>query len=120
ISSTSMRQDPASLSWSGVAQAIRRCRRFRVRQFPRSCRGPKYRPGRYPTGLSQPKITSEFRINEFVATEKSGGSSPTGVSRSYTSVHFQPVTRVTFGINYNYFWNLPTFDPRLVGTGLLD
>jgi hypothetical protein len=49
-----------------------------------------------------------------------GGSSPTGVSRSYTSVHFQPVTRVTFGINYNYFRNLPTFDPRLVGTGLLD
>ena len=49
-----------------------------------------------------------------------GGSSPTGVSRSYTSVHFQPVTRVTFGINYNYFRNLPTFDPRLVGAGLLD
>ena len=49
-----------------------------------------------------------------------GGSSPTGVSRSYTSVHFQPVTRVIFGINYNYFRNLPTFDPRLVGTGLLD
>ena len=49
-----------------------------------------------------------------------GGSGPTGVSRSYTSVHFQPVTRVTFGINHNYFRNLPTFDPRLVGTGLLD
>ena len=49
-----------------------------------------------------------------------GGSSPTGVSRSYTSVHFQPVTRVIFGINYNYFRNLPTFDPRLVGAGLLD
>ena len=26
-----------------------------------------------------------------------GGSSPTGVSRSYTSVHFQPVTRAAFG-----------------------
>ena len=49
-----------------------------------------------------------------------GGSNPTGVSRNYTSLHFRPVALVTFGINYNYLRNLPTFDPRLVGTGLLD
>jgi|SRR5579885_256165 hypothetical protein len=49
-----------------------------------------------------------------------GGSNPTGVSQSYTSLHFQPLERVTFGINHNYFRSLPTFDPRLVGTGLLD
>lgn len=49
-----------------------------------------------------------------------GGSNPTGVSQSYTSLHFQPVSRLTFGINHNYFRNLPTFDPKLVGTGLLD
>ena len=49
-----------------------------------------------------------------------GGSNPTGFSQSYSSLHFQPVSRLTFGINHNYFRNLPTFDPRLVGTGLLD
>ena len=49
-----------------------------------------------------------------------GGSNPTGVSQSYSSAHIQPWNRVGFGVNYNYFRSLPTFDPRLVGTGLLD
>jgi hypothetical protein len=49
-----------------------------------------------------------------------GGRNPTGVSQSYSSLHFQPVSRLTFGVNHNYFRSLPTFDPKLVGTGLLD
>lgn len=49
-----------------------------------------------------------------------GGSNPTGVSQSYNSVHFQPINFVGFGVNYNYYRSLPTFDPRLIGTGLLD
>ncbi len=49
-----------------------------------------------------------------------GGSNPTGISQTYNSVHVQPIKLVTFGANYNYFRNLPTFDPRLIGTGLVD
>ncbi len=49
-----------------------------------------------------------------------GGSNPTGVSQSYTSLHFRPIALVTFGINHNFFRTLPTFDPTLIGTGLLD
>ena len=49
-----------------------------------------------------------------------GGSNPTGISQAYDSLHFQPIKLLTFGVNYNYFRNLPTFDPRLIGTGLLD
>jgi hypothetical protein len=49
-----------------------------------------------------------------------GGRNPTGISQSYSSLHFQPVSRLTFGINHNYFRSLPTFDAKLVGTGLLD
>jgi hypothetical protein len=49
-----------------------------------------------------------------------GGSNPTGISQSYSSLHFQPWQRVGFGINHNYFRSLPTYDPRLLGTGLLD
>lgn len=49
-----------------------------------------------------------------------GGSNPTGVTQSYSSLHFQPFKRVGFGVNHNYFRNLPTFDPLLLGTGLLD
>jgi hypothetical protein len=49
-----------------------------------------------------------------------GGSNPTGISQTYNSVHFQPIRILGFGVNYNYFRNLPTFDPRLIGTGLVD
>ncbi|MGB9471328.1 MAG: hypothetical protein WBQ59_18415 [Candidatus Acidiferrum sp.] len=49
-----------------------------------------------------------------------GGSNPTGISQTYNSLHFQPIKLLTFGVNYNYFRNLPTFDPRLIGTGLVD
>lgn len=49
-----------------------------------------------------------------------GGSNPTGISQTYNSVHFQPIHLITFGVNYNYFRELPTFDPALIGTGLLD
>lgn len=49
-----------------------------------------------------------------------GGSNPTGVSQSYSALHFQPWKLFGFGVNQNYFRQLPTFDPLLVGTGLLD
>jgi len=49
-----------------------------------------------------------------------GGHNDTQVSQSYSSLHFQPIKLVGFGVNHNYFHSLPTFDPRLLGTGLLD
>ncbi|HYL84285.1 MAG TPA: hypothetical protein VE263_08630 [Candidatus Angelobacter sp.] len=49
-----------------------------------------------------------------------GGSNPTGISQSYSTLHFQPWRLFGFGVNHNYFRTLPTFDPRLLGTGLLD
>ena len=49
-----------------------------------------------------------------------GGSNPTGISQSYSSLHFQPFRRVGFGVSHNYFRSLPTYDPRLLGTTLLD
>ena len=49
-----------------------------------------------------------------------GGSNPTGVSQSYSALHIQPFHRVGFGVNHNFFRSLPTYDPRLLGTGLLD
>src|SRR5256885_7103907 len=49
-----------------------------------------------------------------------GGSNPTGISQSYSSLHFQPFHHLGFGVHHNYFRSLPTYDPRLLGTGLLD
>lgn len=42
------------------------------------------------------------------------------LTRSYTTVRLQPHKSISFDINENYFKNLPTFDPRLIGTGLVD
>ena len=44
----------------------------------------------------------------------------TGLTQSFTSVRFQPINLVAFTVNDNYFRNLPTFDPALISTGLLD
>jgi len=43
-----------------------------------------------------------------------------GISRSFLTMRLQPVSRVEFSLNHTYFRDIPTFDPQLVGTGLLD
>lgn len=49
------------------------------------------------------------------------GTTPgTGVGRSFTTLRYQPHDRIEFDANYNYYRDLPTFDPTLIGTGLLD
>ncbi len=43
-----------------------------------------------------------------------------GISQSFLTVRLQPVKRIEFSVNETYFRDIPTFDPQLVGTGLLD
>jgi hypothetical protein len=43
-----------------------------------------------------------------------------GIGRNFLTVRFQPHERIEFDANYNYFRDLPTFDPTLIGTSLLD
>ena len=43
-----------------------------------------------------------------------------GVSRSFTTVRLQPWDRLELDFNHTYFRDIPTFDPTLIGTGLLD
>ena len=47
-------------------------------------------------------------------------SSQPVVSRSYLTARVQPHHRFSFDVSHNYFRELPTFDSRLVGTGLVD
>lgn len=42
------------------------------------------------------------------------------LSRDYLTVRLQPVHWIAFDMTENYFRNLPTFDTRLIATGLLD
>ncbi|MGA2001580.1 MAG: hypothetical protein ABSG52_16475 [Terriglobales bacterium] len=43
-----------------------------------------------------------------------------GLSRSYTTLRFQPHKRISFDLNHNYFRDVPTFSVQLIGTGLVD
>ena len=43
-----------------------------------------------------------------------------GISRSFLTVRVQPMERISFDFNHTYFRDIPTFDPQLIGTGLLD
>lgn len=43
-----------------------------------------------------------------------------GLSRSFTTLRLQPHERVEFNFNHSYFRDIPTYDPQLIGTGLVD
>ena len=43
-----------------------------------------------------------------------------GLGRNFFTLRVNPHQRVELDFNYNYFRQIPTFDPTLVGTGLLD
>jgi AMIN domain-containing protein len=43
-----------------------------------------------------------------------------GIGSSFFTLRWNPVQRLRLDFNNTYFRNIPTFDPTLVGTGLLD
>jgi hypothetical protein len=49
-----------------------------------------------------------------------GATYGTGLTQSFTTVRYQASKLLTFNLNHNYLRNLPTFDPVLISTGLLD
>jgi hypothetical protein len=78
----------------------------------------------FENNLNWKRHVSFYNSMQFDAARTSpypdGGSNPTGITQTYNSLHFLPIQLVTFGVNYNYFRSLPTFNPLLIGTGLLD
>lgn len=51
---------------------------------------------------------------------QNAGQNEVALSRSYLTIRLQPHKVIAFDINESYFRNIPTFDTRLIGTGLLD
>jgi len=43
-----------------------------------------------------------------------------GLGRNFTTLRVNPIARLELDANYNYFRDVPTFDPTLIGTSLLD
>lgn len=64
-------------------------------------------------------IYDSFQADSPVGYQK-GGSPGAGVGRNFLTLRFQPHERIEFDANYSYFRDLPTFDPSLVSTTLLD
>ena len=48
------------------------------------------------------------------------GQTGAQLSQSFLTVRYRPIKRVSFDVSDNYFRGVPTFDTRLLGTGLLD
>jgi hypothetical protein len=48
------------------------------------------------------------------------GGNDTGISFTSSSLRLQPLQRLSIGLNHNYLNSLPSFDPNLLGTSLLD
>jgi hypothetical protein len=66
-----------------------------------------------------------FAIYESAQLDSPRGNSITpapgpGLGRNFFTFRVNPVQRIELDANYNYFRDVPTFDPTLIGTSLLD
>ena len=66
-----------------------------------------------------------FAIYESAQLDSPRGNSVTpspgpGLGRNFFTFRVNPIQRVELDANYNYFRDVPTFDPTLIGTSLLD
>jgi hypothetical protein len=67
----------------------------------------------------------DFSVFQALQVDQPSGNPATpspgmGISRSFVTVRVQPISRLEFSANHTYFRDIPTFDPQLIGTGLLD
>ncbi len=86
--------------------------------------------GFFENGISYKRylsIYSDVECDLLSDSQNSGAPAPAGtnqhsvaLSRSYVTVRLQPLKVLSFDVSENYFRNIPTFDTRLLGTGLLD
>ena len=67
-----------------------------------------------------------FSIYHSLQADRPRGTPPlvpspgAGISQSFLTVRVAPVQRLEFSLNHTFFRDIPTFDPTLIGTGLLD
>jgi hypothetical protein len=67
----------------------------------------------------------DIAVYESAQVDRPAGNSATpspgpGLGRNFFTLRVNPHPRVELDFNYNYFRDIPTFNPNLVGTGLLD
>ncbi len=73
--------------------------------------------------ISYKRVFSLYHAMQIDAPRSPDPSMPpvgAGLGHSYLTLRVQVHPRVALDLNHNYFRDVPTFDPQLVGTGLLD
>ena len=65
-------------------------------------------------------IYHDMQVDQVHANPQQAASASPSLSRSFLTLRVQPSQYVTFDLNDSYFRDFPTFDARLIGTGLLD
>ncbi len=65
-------------------------------------------------------IYHDLEVDRLAPALTSTGQSNPRLARSFATVRLQPVKRLALDVSHNYFRDVPTFDLRLLGTGLLD
>ncbi|HLK18658.1 MAG TPA: hypothetical protein VKT81_06870 [Bryobacteraceae bacterium] len=61
----------------------------------------------------------DLEANQFYRDPYTGKTQGGGIGRSFLTLRYQPVHLISFELNHNYFQSIPTFDTRLIATGLL-
>lgn len=74
------------------------------------------------SSLSYKRVLAIYHSMQIDRPTANPGSAPVpaGLGRSFLSLRISPHPRVTFDLNDTYFRDVPTYDPQLIGTGLLD
>jgi hypothetical protein len=65
-------------------------------------------------------VYEDLEVDKMHPTTQQPTATGTSVARNFVTLRLEPSKIVSFDLNENYFRDFPTFDPRLVGTGLLD
>ena len=65
-------------------------------------------------------ISESLEVDKVTKSLTSNGINTPQLARSYATVRIQPIRRISLDVSHNYFRTVPTFDLRLLGTGLLD
>jgi hypothetical protein len=77
----------------------------------------------FENSLSWKRLVSvyhEMEVDQVHASPITVASASPGISKSFLTVRLEPSKYVEFDLSENYFRDFPTFDVRLLGTGLLD
>ena len=65
-------------------------------------------------------LYDDTEVDKLAPALTTDGISRPRLARSFATLRVQPVKRLSLDLSHNYFRDTPTFDLRLLGTGLLD